>query len=81
MRQEARDGEIVRDDDGGEAPRRRWLSGGDNAADVPPQPRVKLGGTLFERMQNASRGNQRGAEEENKDSLDIPRFLHRQNNQ
>lgn len=72
---------VFGDDDGGEAPRRRWLSGGDNAADVPPQPRVKLGGTLFERMQNASRGNQRGAEEENKDSLDIPRFLHRQNNQ
>jgi cell division protein FtsZ len=42
---------------------------------------VKLGGTLFERMQNASRGTQRKEEEEGKDSLDIPRFLHRQNNQ
>ncbi|WP_085808541.1 cell division protein FtsZ [Sphingomonas sp. TZW2008] len=64
-----------------EAPKRRWLSGGEAADDVPPQPRVKLGGTLFERMQNASRGAPRGDEEEGKDSLDIPRFLHRQNNQ
>ena len=64
------------------APRRRWLSGGTDAPeDVPAQPRVKLGGTLFERMQNASRGAPRGEEEENKDALDIPRFLHRQNNQ
>jgi cell division protein FtsZ len=64
------------------APRRRWLAGGSDAAEeVPAQPRVKLGGTLFERMQNASRGTPRGEEEEGKDALDIPRFLHRQNNQ
>ena len=64
--------------------RRRWLSGGSDAAeeDVPAQPRVKLGGTLFERMQNASRGAARSEDEgEGKDSLDIPRFLNRQNNQ
>jgi cell division protein FtsZ len=71
------------DEPAGEAPRRRWLSGGAEAPaeEVPAQPRVKLGGTLFERMQNASRGAARGDEEEGKDSLDIPRFLHRQNNQ
>ncbi|ONF97250.1 cell division protein FtsZ [Sphingomonas jeddahensis] len=73
---------VFGDDDTGGAPRRRWLSGGGEAAeDVPAQPRVKLGGTLFERMQNASRGAPRGEEEEGKDALDIPRFLHRQNNQ
>ena len=72
---------VFGDDDAQEAPRRRWLSGGEGGADVPPQPRVKLGGTLFERMQNASRGTQKGADDEGKDALDIPRFLHRQNNQ
>ena len=65
--------------------RRRWLaSGADEAVaaePAAPQPRVKLGGTLFERMQNASRGAQREDESPDKESLDIPRFLHRQNNQ
>ncbi len=47
-----------------------------------PAPKVKLGGTLFERMQNAARGAFGESEPEaEKDSLDIPRFLHRQNNQ
>ena len=47
-----------------------------------PAPKVKLGGTLFERMQNVARGAFGEAEPEaEKDSLDIPRFLHRQNNQ
>ena len=73
---------VFGEDEPAEAPRRRWLSGGsENAEDVPAQPRVKLGGTLFERMQNASRGAQRSEEDEGKDALDIPRFLHRQNNQ
>jgi cell division protein FtsZ len=74
---------VFGDDEATPAPasRRRWLAGGDDSDDAPPQPRVKLGGTLFERMQNASRGAQRPEEEEGKDSLDIPRFLHRQNNQ
>ncbi|MDQ2879336.1 MAG: cell division protein FtsZ [Pseudomonadota bacterium] len=73
------------------APRRRWL-GGVVAADPAPEPaaateeapaapRVKLGGTLFERMSNAARGAPREDGAEDKDALDIPRFLHRQNNQ
>jgi cell division protein FtsZ len=63
--------------------RRRWLASGDEASaePAPPQPRVKLGGTLFERMQNASRGAQPQDESASKEPLDIPRFLHRQNNQ
>ena len=67
-----------------EGGRRRWLStgGSDDGAEAAPAPRVKLGGTLFERMQNASRGAQRSEDEAgDKDSLDIPRFLHRQSNQ
>lgn len=72
--------------------RRRWLSPG-AAADaatpeapaepVAPAPRVKLGGTLFERMSGATRGAARDdeAEQGDKGALDIPRFLHRQNNQ
>jgi len=74
----------VYEDDAAAPPagRRRWLSSGADAEEeASPAPRVKLGGTLFERMQNASRGAQRPAEEEGKDGLDIPRFLHRQNNQ
>ena len=63
--------------------RRRWLTGG--SSDEPePEPeakpaRGKIGGTLFERMASASRGAK--AEEEDKDPLDIPRFLRSQNNQ
>ncbi|MBB4084579.1 cell division protein FtsZ [Sphingomonas carotinifaciens] len=68
----------------GEDPsRRRWLApGGEGAADqaAAPAPRVKMGGTLFERMSNAARG---AAQSDNgsAEPLDIPRFLHRQNNQ
>ncbi len=63
-----------------EAPagRRRWLTGGDDDADT--RPRAKTGGTLFERMASASRGT-KATEEEDKDPLDIPRFLRSQNNQ
>ncbi|MEN2785700.1 cell division protein FtsZ [Sphingomonas qilianensis] len=67
--------------------RRRWLSPGAPQAEpvaepapIAPAPRVKLGGTLFERMSGATRGAAREDEPE-KDPLDIPRFLHRQNNQ
>jgi cell division protein FtsZ len=68
------------------AARRRWLAPG---ADIqgagepaPATPRVKMGGTLFERMSNAARGAQRDEQAPvDKDALDIPRFLHRQNNQ
>ncbi|MES2097776.1 MAG: cell division protein FtsZ [Pseudomonadota bacterium] len=49
--------------------------------EAPAAPKVKLGGTLFERMQSVARGAFSDTEEEPKDSLDIPRFLHRQNNQ
>ncbi|MBS0284559.1 MAG: cell division protein FtsZ [Proteobacteria bacterium] len=74
--------QVFEDDTPAPAGRRRWLSSGADAGEeAAPAPRVKLGGTLFERMQNASRGTQRAAEGEDKDSLDIPRFLHRQNNQ
>jgi len=60
--------------------RRRWLSPGDSSADAPaPAPRVKMGGTLFERMSNAARGVPR-TEDAGGDG-DVPRFLHRQNNQ
>jgi len=60
--------------------RRPWLApGGDTAA--APQPRVKLGGTLFERMSNAARGATRDEPEQKDEPIDIPRFLHRQNNQ
>ena len=64
-------------------PRRRWLSPGSEAEAAPePAPRVKLGGTLFERMSNAARGAQREeGQGEEPASVDIPRFLHRQNNQ
>ena len=66
------------------AGRRPWIAPGSEAAapDAAPQPRVKLGGTLFERMSNAARGPARDeAEGDGKEPLDIPRFLHRQNNQ
>ncbi|WP_380787481.1 cell division protein FtsZ [Sphingomonas sp. R86521] len=70
-------------DEGGA--RRRWLAPGAEApaeAATAATPRVKLGGTLFERMSNAARG---AAKEDGEapatDPLDIPRFLHRQNNQ
>ncbi|HEX8383192.1 MAG TPA: cell division protein FtsZ [Sphingomonas sp.] len=71
---------------GGDDARRRWLAPGAEVQaagePAPAAPRVKMGGTLFERMSNAARGAQR--EEpvaDGKDALDIPRFLHRQNNQ
>jgi cell division protein FtsZ len=70
-------------DEGGA--RRRWLAPGAEAApEAAPAatPRVKLGGTLFERMSNAARGTAKeDGETSAADPLDIPRFLHRQNNQ
>jgi cell division protein FtsZ len=64
--------------------RRRWLTGqADEAeaeADPEPAPKVKTGGTLFERMSGrAPKVEDDGATA--KEPLDIPRFLHRQNNQ
>ncbi|MGA1798782.1 cell division protein FtsZ [Sphingomonas sp. 4RDLI-65] len=69
-------------DEGGA--RRRWLAPGAEAAPevAAAAPRVKLGGTLFERMSNAARGAAKeDGEAAPQDPLDIPRFLHRQNNQ
>jgi cell division protein FtsZ len=67
----------------GEEGRRRWLAPGNEAEAEPakPAPRVKLGGTLFERMSNAARGSQRDEADAGDAPVDIPRFLHRQNNQ
>jgi cell division protein FtsZ len=64
--------------------RRRWIAPGADAqapVEPVPGPRVKLGGTLFERMSNAARGAPRDEEDKPAEPLDIPRFLHRQNNQ
>ncbi|KTT69633.1 cell division protein FtsZ [Sphingomonas endophytica] len=65
------------------AARRRFLSpGGEEEAAAPAAPRVKLGGTLFERMQNATRNaGGRAVEDDGREPGDLPRFLHRQNNQ
>ncbi len=59
--------------------RRRWLTGAADEPEPQPAPKVKTGGTLFERMSG------RAAKPEDdvaaREPLDIPRFLHRQNNQ
>ncbi|MGJ3646915.1 cell division protein FtsZ [Sphingomonas sp. GlSt437] len=74
-----------------EAPaRRRWISPGaaagtsasEPAAEEPaPAPKPRLGGTLFERMSSATRGAAKEESDSEREPLDIPRFLHRQNNQ
>ncbi|MCP3734846.1 cell division protein FtsZ [Sphingomonas sp. RP10(2022)] len=67
-----------------ETGRRPWIAPGSDtpAPEAAPQPRVKLGGTLFERMSNAARGPARDdSDGDGKEPLDLPRFLHRQNNQ
>ena len=63
--------------------RRRWLtSEPDDAEPAPEKPAKKAGGTLFERMASASRGgNKASSDDDDKDPLDIPRFLRSQNNQ
>ncbi|OSZ65134.1 cell division protein FtsZ [Sphingomonas sp. IBVSS2] len=67
------------------ATRRRWLTGGDEeeaAPSIPAEkPAKKSGGTLFERMAMASRGASKSDDDDDKDPLDIPRFLRSQNNQ
>ena len=65
--------------------RRRWLTGGSSDEDEAPAPEAKpakkAGGTLFERMASASRGGSKSSDDDDKDPLDIPRFLRSQNNQ
>ncbi|HVJ01464.1 MAG TPA: cell division protein FtsZ [Sphingomonas sp.] len=63
--------------------RRRWLTGGSDDDLAPePKPARRAGGTLFERMASASRGSKATpGDEDDKDPLDIPRFLRSQNNQ
>ncbi len=75
--------------------RRRWLAAGtpaeptpvvaepDAAVEPAPEPatKPKTGGTLFERMSSATRAAARDEAAGDRDPLDIPRFLHRQNNQ
>ncbi len=63
--------------------RRRWLTGASDEEEASPlaeKPARKTGGTLFERMASASRGALK-SDEDDKDPLDIPRFLRSQNNQ
>jgi cell division protein FtsZ len=66
----------------GEFGRRRWLTSGAEGEtgeeSEVERPKPKTGGTLFERMA-ASRAAPKDGDP--KDPLDIPRFLHRQNNQ
>ncbi len=54
-------------------------------AEAEPEPEAapkgKVGGTLFERMSNVTRGAARDDRPADSDPLDIPRFLNRQNNQ
>ena len=60
----------------------RWLAAEPVAAEAKPV--TPGGGTLFERMSNIARGAAKvepDTEAKNKDPLDIPRFLNRQNNQ
>ena len=61
--------------------RRRWLTGASDEPEAAPEatPRVKMGGTLFERM--SGRSAKPEGEADDRAPLDIPRFLHRQNNQ
>ncbi|MBC2776965.1 cell division protein FtsZ [Parasphingopyxis marina] len=62
----------------------KWIAEDDKAEATPKPAR---GGTLFERMSNIARGAAKVETEEKKaassggDSLDIPHFLNRQNNQ
>ncbi|AJP72048.1 cell division protein FtsZ [Sphingomonas hengshuiensis] len=61
--------------------RRRWLTGGEDEPAAPEaKPARRSGGTLFERMASASRGAAK-SDDDDKDPLDIPRFLRSQNNQ
>ena len=66
----------------------KWIAEDAKAEDTPAAKPARTGGTLFERMSNIARGAAKVEGEEKKaasggsgDSMDIPRFLNRQNNQ
>ncbi|MBB5710637.1 cell division protein FtsZ [Sphingomonas xinjiangensis] len=61
--------------------RRRWLTGAEEEEASQAKPGRRSGGTLFERMASASRGSKAAGDDDDKDPLDIPRFLRSQNNQ
>jgi cell division protein FtsZ len=66
----------------------KWIAEEDAAEAAPAAKPARAGGTLFERMSNIARGaakvdgeDKKAASGGDRDSLDIPRFLNRQNNQ
>ncbi|WP_255454704.1 cell division protein FtsZ [Parasphingopyxis sp. CP4] len=71
-----------------EPPASKWVAEEEKAEEAPAAKPARSGGTLFERMSNIARGAAKVEAEEKKaasggdrDSLDIPHFLNRQNNQ
>jgi cell division protein FtsZ len=79
----------VADDEPPVGGRRSWLTQDEEPESPEPAPK-REGGTLFERMSNIARGAAKAQVEEGpeaprmrqqRDPLDIPRFLNRQNNQ
>ena len=89
---EAADADLPKPADESEPPqprgRRRGLVSGDDGGEkkpAPPLPQSGGGGTLFERMAKLSRSGAPEEEDDDEDddgsSLNIPRFLGRQNNQ
>lgn len=80
-------GNIVSEKDGGgkDASSNKWITEEASARAAKP---ARSGGTLFERMSNIARGaakvdggEKKAASGGDRDSLDIPQFLNRQNNQ
>jgi cell division protein FtsZ len=85
--------DMLGDDGAGEAAihgdNRSWVAQ-EEEAQPAPAPAREGGGTLFERMSNIARGAAKAQVDEDaqaprlrreRDPLDIPRFLNRQNNQ
>ena len=67
---------------------RSWIAAEEEQEQAPQAAPKREGGTLFERMSNIARGAAKAQVDEEqpaarggRDSLDIPRFLNRQNNQ
>ena len=81
------DMEMLTEDTASQGGNRQWVAQ-EEAPAAQRQP-AREGGTLFERMSNIARGAAKAQVEEegprmrsgSRDSLDIPRFLNRQNNQ